>query len=217
MILVADDHSEDTVQMRRALYLLGLPSVGCSYRMAFYYLRQGLGDLVLLPRPASPHRPSGFCTSLRRRFPGVPSVMLAEHAFDGVEIEDPADLVIRAPYSPASAMRRLFAYLRENHLRDHGSLRVRALVHAVTNGGFYLDGVYVKLTDTECAILHVMLDRFPASVEPRTLLRLSARVGTAPRLSSLAPHISRLNKKFLERTERRVIGYHPSVGYYLSV
>ena len=217
MIYVADSAPAIVLQTRRMLYRLGLPSIGGGYRMAFYYASIGLCDAVLLPRPTSDGRPRHYCRSVRARFPSVPTAMLADHTYDSLTIEDPADVVVRAPYSPTSAMRAILRFFSENGYRDHGALNVFGLMHKITNGGFYYLGEYVKLTDTETAILHTMLDRFPSPLDPKILLKLSADPRKSPRLHTLSPHICRLNKRFTELFGFRPISYHPALGYYLSV
>lgn len=217
MFYVADSDAEVVLKTRRMLYLLGIPSIGGSYRMAFYYIKGGLCDAVLLPRPTADGRPKYFCRSIRNRCPKVPTIVLAGHEYDGLSPKDPADLTVRAPYSPSSAMRRVFAYLSENGYRDLGALRVRALVHKVSNGGFYYEGAFIRLTDAQSAILHTMLDRFPSPLAPKALLKLSADPRKAPRLATLSPQICRLNKRFSEQFGVRPISYHPAIGYYLSI
>lgn len=217
MIYVADSDNALILKTRRMLYLLGLPSIGGSYRMASYYIKQGLVDLILLPRPTAECRPKYFCRSIRSHFPTVPTVMLMGHAYDDFILKDPADLSVRAPFSPSSAMRSVFHFLSENGYRDHGKLRVGALMHKVTNGGFYYRGEFIGLTDTQSAILHVMLDRFPSPLAPKRLLSLSADPRKSPHLHTLSPQICRMNKRFLKEFGFRPISYHPAIGYYLSV
>lgn len=217
MFYVADSDADLVLKTRRMLYLLGIPSIGGSYRMAYYYIKSGLCDAVLLPRPTADGRPKYFCRSVRSHHPGIPTIALAGHEYDGFTPKDPADLTVRAPFSPSSALRKVFRFLSENEYRDLGAIRVGALTHKITNGGFYYDGDYIKLTDTQTSILHVMLERFPAPLAPKTLLKLSAAPGKSPKLHTLSPHISRLNKQFLERFQIKPISYHPALGYYLSI
>ena len=217
MIYVADEEQVSIAKARRMLYLLGIPSIGGSYRMAYYYVKSGLCDAIFLPRPISPNRPKYFCRSIRSHFPGVPTLMLAGHDFDGLKLKDPADFVVRAPFSPSSALRKILTFLHESGYKDHCALRVGSLIHKVTNGGFYYAGEYVKLTDTQTAILHTMLDRFPSPLPPKILLKLSADPRKTPKLHTLSPQICRLNKKFSEQFGFRPISYHPILGYYLSI
>ncbi len=217
MIYVADSDKDQVLKTRRMLYLLGLPSIGGSYRMASYYIRQGLCDIVFLPRMTAERRPKYFCRSIRFHFPSVPTVMLLGHEYDGVTPKDPADFSVRAPFSPSSALRAVFRFLSGSEFRSHGELRAGHLSHKVTNGGFYYMGDFISLTDTETAILHTMLDRFPAPLAPKKLLALSADPRKSPHLHTLSPHICRINKRFLAELGFRPISYHPAIGYYLSV
>ena len=217
MIYVADSDAELILKTRRMLYHLGLPSVGGSYRMAFYYLKSGLSDLVFLPRPIADARPKYFCRSIRNRFPSAATIALAGHEYDGLTFKDPADFTIRAPFSPSSAMRSAFRFLAESAYRNHGALRVSGLTHKVTNGGFYYLGEFLKLTDTQSSILHTMLDRFPSPLPPKMLLRLSSDPRKSPHLHTLSPQICRMNKRFEETVGFRPISYHPALGYYLSI
>ncbi len=217
MIYVADSDGELILKTRRMLYLLGIPSIGGSYRMADYYVKKELCDLILLPRPRADDRPKYFCRSMQRRFPSTPTVMLCGHEYDGQTITDNADLVVRAPFSPSSAMRAVFRFLSQNGYRNHGELRVGALAHKVTNGGFYYTAEFIRLTDAQSSILHTMLDRFPSPLAPKTLLKLSADPKKSPKLHTLSPQICRMNKRFFEQFGVRPISYHPAIGYYLSI
>ena len=217
MIYVADSDADLILKTRRMLYLLGLPSIGGSYRMAFYYVKKELCDAILLPRPVADGRPKYFCRSVRSRCSGVPTVMLADHGYDGITLKDPADLVVRAPFSPSSAMRQAFRFFTEKGYRNHGELRLGPLLHKVTNGGFYFEGEFIHLTDAQTAVLHTMLDRFPSPLAPKNLLALSADPRKSPKLTTLSPQICRLNKRFFEQFGVRPISYHPAIGYYLSV
>jgi DNA-binding response OmpR family regulator len=217
MIYVADGNAEFVLKTRRMLYLLGIPSIGGSFRMAAYYIKNGLCDAVFLPRPISEKRPKYFCRSIRSHFPHIPTVMLADHEYDGQSLKDPADLVVRAPFSPSSALRRIFSFLSEKCCKNLGALHVGSLTHKVTNGGFYFDGEFIRLTDAQTSILHIMIDRFPSPLPPKTLLKLSADPRKSPKLCTLSPQICRLNKRFSEQFGFRPIAYHPLLGYYLSI
>lgn len=217
MIYVADDDSDIVLKTRLSLYRLGLPTIGGSYRMAGYYARSGLCDLIILPRPTPTGRFRFFCRSIRRRFPSIPTVMLVSHDYDRDTIVDPADLTIRAPYSPSSAMKAVFSFLEARRLRLHGSLSVSHLMHKVSNGGFYYMGEYIRLTDAQSAILHTMIERYPSPLSPSALLRFSGDPRKKPMLHTLSPQVSRLNKSFSDKFGFKVITYHPSIGYFLSI
>ena len=77
MFYVADSDADLVLKTRRMLYLLGIPSIGGSYRMAYYYIKSGLCDAVLLPRPTADGRPKYFCRSVRSHHPGIPTIALA--------------------------------------------------------------------------------------------------------------------------------------------
>ena len=216
MILVADSDSSVVLKIRKQLYDNGLPSVGCTLRTVDYHMQKGIFDLLILPRPTSTfaHR-KRFCERFRRLYPNVPTVMLVSHDYDDMtEIQDPADLVIRAPYSPVSYLLRIDKFMRRHKYRNPLELRVATVMHDLKNAYFRSFHVFFKPTATQTAILHTIFDRHPLPILPEELLKLSARPGTCPRLHTLSPHICRLNRLAFETIGRNVIGYRPKTGYY---
>ncbi len=216
MILVADPDTSVVLKIRKQLYDNGLPSVGCTLRTVDYHMRKGGFDLLLLPRPTStPAHRKHFCERFRRLYPDVPTVMLISHDYDGMEeIRDPADLVIRAPYSPVSYLLRIDKFMRRQKYKNPLELRVTTVMHDVKNAYFRSFHAFFKPTATETAILHTVYDRHPLPILPKELVKLSARPGTNPGLQTLSPHICRLNKLAYETIGRNVIGYRPKTGYY---
>jgi DNA-binding response OmpR family regulator len=216
LFLVVENDPKIRLRTQLELYRLGILSAGIGFGSAHRYLRAHKIYLILIPRAESEGKPPYFCKNLRRHFPDIPSVMLADHSFDGKELRDTADLLIRAPYSPVSVVRKSVAYLKERCGIDLAD-RIAGGVRSRIEYGVSLYGYAADFTLTERMLLAALIDLHPDPVPPEKLLKLFAKPGTSPTLATLAPHISRINKKACEIILRPIIGFMPGLGYYIRI
>lgn len=73
--------------------------------------------------------------------------------------------------------------------------------------------VSLPLTKTETMILRVLMIMYPTPMNAQKILKYAYRASKTPELSNVRTHISVMNKKYREITERNLISLAPGEGY----
>lgn len=215
MLLVVDDDEETVSKARKAFYRLNILTVGSEYSASFTYMRRFHIDAVLLLRPFSPNRVPDYARRAHERFPDIPVFTLAGHMYDGIPVLDAGDLLIRAPFSPVSIANKIIANLLKSGRGNLGDMIAGGIRNDIRSACVNFYGCPIAMTDTERAILNSLICHFPRPVSPFTLVRESARPDSSPGIRALMQHVCRINGKLTRQVNRRLITYHPGIGYFI--
>ena len=215
-ILIVDDE----IQMRRLLRMVleGRGFTVCEAEQG----QQGLQEAAF-------HRPDAVLldlglpdmdglTALKhlREWSDVPVLILSVRNQEAVKVEaleNGADDFVTKPFGTAELLARLNAILRrsysqESHVYSLGALHVDVLHHEAT-----LDGVSLKLTPTEFAVLKVLAQNAGRIVTQNQLIRQVWGAQQASQTEGLRVHINHLRKKLGDAGPRIV--NEPGIGYRL--
>lgn len=94
-----------------------------------------------------------------------------------------------------------------------GTYRLAGIEASVHNGKTTYFDIPITLTKTETMVLRYLIASFPIARKAQDILKYAFRCGKAPEPSSIRAHISAINKKFMEISERYIISSERGEGY----
>lgn len=211
MILVIHPKLKSAKQTAEIFYYMGIPAVARRPKEALSEISP-LYRAVLIANPSALPCPEEYIEKLR--------TLCAEAQIFSL-CQDPEDAALSPLFKMAfdgdaysshvlSEIRRL--QIAEG-LSPLGSYALAGLsLHCNERTARYCD-TPIDFTKTETMILRYLIRTYPEPISVHHILRYAMRPDSLSEPASIRTHIRNINRKFLEKTGRRLVSSLPSEGY----
>ena len=209
MILIINKSKKDAQRLSEMLYFMGIVSYGASLTEAFSEISTSYSAVIVM-NPNTLADKADFATRLRL-YASLP-------IFAVTDVKDPTDDLIfdctinAAPHA-SKILKYVTDYCIQRGLKPPGTYKLAGIDASayLTTPSYYNKAL--PFTKTELMLLRTLIATYPTPINAKTILKYAFKPSKKPELSNVRTHVSVMNKKFREISERNIIALTPSEGY----
>lgn len=212
MVLIVSQKLKVAVEWSDAFYYMNILSYPCTPSAALNEISTSY-NAVLIIEPNELPDAADFVRKLKNHtdvsvfaVSDNPKDCKSRHVFDKV---------FTSAILSGNLAAQMLTYVRKKGVREFGSYVRRGLDIRCTERtpAYFLK--YIKLTKTERIILSYLIVARHEHQHPNKILKYAFRYNRKPSVGCVRAHIAKINKKFEEQMECKIIGSEPGVGYYI--
>jgi hypothetical protein len=212
MVLIVSQKIKNAIEWSDTFYYMNILSYPCTPGSALKEISTSY-NAVLVVEPNDLPDTADFVRRLKSQAP-VPIFAVANNP---KECRSPYvfDKVFSNSILSGNLAAQMLFYIRDKGIREFGNYVRRGLDIRCTERtpAYFLK--YIKLTKTERLILSYLIAARHEHQSPTKILKYAFRYNRKPSISCVRTHISKINKKFEEQMNCKIVGSNPGVGYYI--
>ena len=209
MILVINKSKKDAQRLSEMLYFMGVVSYGADLTEAFSEISTAYSAVAIM-NPSALADKEDFVSRLRL-YAKLPIFAISDTRdasddliFDGT--------VYGTPYA-SKILNFITDFCRRRGLRVPGAYKLAGIDASVdlTTPAYYNRAL--SFTKTELMILRALIVTYPTPISAKDIIKYAFKATKKPELTNVRTHLSIMNKKFREISDRNLTILTPSEGY----
>ena len=212
MVLIVSQKLKVAVEWSDTFYYMNILSYPCTPSTALNEISTSY-NAVLIIEPNELPDSADFVRRLRTQ--ATVSVFAVTENPKECKSHHVFDKVFTSAILSGNLAAQMLIYIRSKGAREFGSYVHRGLDIRCTERtpAYFLK--YIKLTKTERIILSYLIIARSDHQHPSKILKYAFKYNRKPGIDCVRAHISKINKKFEEQMNCKIIGSEPGVGYYI--
>lgn len=214
MVLIINTSKKQAQSVSDIFYYMGIISCFATPKEAFSEISD-LYRAVIVLNPESFPDIEDFVTKIKSYASSVPifaiSDVIQQSSVSSIFDECFSDTI----YSSELA-ERIMIYQNQRNMPVTGHYRLAGIDASCYNVNVNVFEKTVPFTKTETMILRYLISSYPIPQSPANILKYAFKPTRKPEITSIRTHISVMNKKFRDITDKNLFVTVPKLGYAIS-
>ena len=209
MILIINSNRKDAQRLSEMLYFMGVLSYATTPTEALSEFSIGYSSALIM-NPNTLADKEDFVSRLRR-YANLPIFALSDtpDAIDSVIFEG----VIKSSSYASKILSYITDYCASRGFRAPGTYRLAGIDASVSLATPVYFSKALTFTKTELMILRTLIVTYPANIKAPVILKYAFKPNGKPEMQNVRTHLSVMNKKFRNITNRNLTVLTPGAGY----